>query len=43
LIADPLLANPANGDFGLDPESPALSLDFELIDVTKIRSSPTSP
>jgi len=43
LIADPLFANPANGDFGLDPESPALSLGFEPIDVAKIMSSLTPP
>ena len=32
LIADPLFADPAKGDFALGPESPALKLGFEPID-----------
>lgn len=33
--ADPLFVNPKNGDFRLHPESPALALGFEPIDISR--------
>ena len=36
LIADPLFADPGNGDFTLKPESPALKLGFEPIDLSTV-------
>lgn len=33
LVADPLLADPAHGDFTLNPDSPALGLGFKPIDL----------
>ena len=36
VIADPLFVNPANDDYRLKPESPALKLGFVPIDVSKI-------
>ena len=36
VIADPLFADPANGDFTLKPESPALKLGFKPIDISKV-------
>ncbi len=35
LIADPLFVDPDSGDFTIKPESPALSLGFISIDITK--------
>jgi hypothetical protein len=36
LAVDPLFADPANGDFRLKAESPALKLGFVPIDVSRI-------
>ncbi|MBI1390334.1 MAG: DUF5123 domain-containing protein [bacterium] len=36
VIADPLFADPENGDFTLAPESPALKLGFKPIDMSEI-------
>ncbi len=36
LIADPLFTDPGNGDFTLDPESPALELGFKPIDLSTV-------
>lgn len=36
VIADPLFTDPANGDFTLKPDSPAIQLDFKPIDTTGI-------
>jgi hypothetical protein len=33
--ADPLFVDPANGDYSLNPESPAIMLEIERIDVSK--------
>ncbi|MDY0165403.1 MAG: LamG-like jellyroll fold domain-containing protein [Thermoguttaceae bacterium] len=35
IVADPLFVDPENGDFRLKPESPALALGFEPIDVER--------
>ena len=34
VVADPLLRDPAHGDFTLDPASPALKMGFVPIDMT---------
>ena len=36
VVADPLFIDPANGDFRLQPESPALKLGFTPIDMSQI-------
>jgi len=36
IVADPLFVNPANGDFTLKPDSPALKLGFSSIDVSNV-------
>lgn len=36
VIADPLFANPQQGDFTLKPESPAFKLGFQAIDFSKV-------
>jgi hypothetical protein len=36
LIADPLLADPEHGDFSLKPDSPALKLGFQPIDLSRV-------
>ena len=36
VVADPLFANPAVGDFTLAPQSPALSMGFQRIDLSKV-------
>ena len=36
LIADPLFVDPEHDDYRLRPESPALKLGFQLIDVAQI-------
>jgi hypothetical protein len=36
LIADPMFVDPAQGDYRLKPESPALRLGFQPIDVSGI-------
>jgi parallel beta-helix repeat protein len=40
LVADPLFADPENGDFSLPPESPALQLGFRPIDVSGVGPRP---
>lgn len=35
VVADPLFVNPASRDFRLKPDSPALKLDFQPIDVSR--------
>jgi parallel beta-helix repeat protein len=40
LIADPLFVNPANYDFRLRPESPALKLGFQQIDLSTVGPRP---
>jgi hypothetical protein len=34
VIADPLFVDPADGDFSLKPDSPALKLGFKPIDIS---------
>ena len=36
VVADPMLVDPANGDFSLKPESPALKLGFKPIDISTV-------
>ena len=36
LAVDPLFVDPANGDFRLSPDSPALNLDFVPFDMSKV-------
>ena len=36
VIADPLLVDPENDDFRLQPESPAFRLGFQAIDFSRI-------
>lgn len=36
LVADPLFADPDNGDFTLSPNSPALKLGFQPIDTSTV-------
>ena len=36
LAADPMFVDPANGDFRLQPESPALKLGIKSLDLTKV-------
>lgn len=36
LVADPLFVNPDKGDFTLKPDSPALKLGFQPIDLSKV-------
>jgi hypothetical protein len=36
LVADPQFMNPAGGDFGLRPESPARKLGFKPIDLGRV-------
>jgi hypothetical protein len=36
LIADPLFVDPAHDDFRLKPDSPALKLGFEPLDLSKV-------
>ena len=36
MLADPLFIDPVHDDYRLRPESPALTLGFKPIDVTKI-------
>ena len=43
VIADPLFVDPANDDYRLKPESPALELGFQPIDQTKIGPRKTAP
>ncbi|HVR82680.1 MAG TPA: right-handed parallel beta-helix repeat-containing protein, partial [Planctomycetota bacterium] len=40
LIADPLFVSPDTGDFTLKPDSPALKLGFQPIDVSKVGPRP---
>ena len=37
VLSDPLLVDAANEDFRLSPDSPALKLSFQPIDMSKIR------
>lgn len=39
LVADPLFLDPTRGDFTLEPESPAQSIGFEPINLTKTSTS----
>ena len=36
IVADPLFANPENGDFSLKSESPAFDLGFKQIDLSVV-------
>ncbi len=36
LVADPLFVDPKNGNFSLKPESPALKLGFQPIDISRV-------
>lgn len=40
VVADPLFKDPDNGDFSLDPSSPALALGFKPIDTSTIGPRP---
>lgn len=40
VIADPLFVNPEKGDFTLKPDSPALKMGFQPIDVSKVGPRP---
>jgi len=40
VIADPLFVDPDKGDFTLKPDSPALKLGFQPIDVSKVGPRP---
>jgi hypothetical protein len=39
-VADPMFVDPDNGDFTLRPESPALALGFQPIDVSQAGPRP---
>lgn len=41
LVADPLFADPENGDFTLKPDSPALKIGFKPFDMTTIGRLPS--
>jgi len=36
IVADPLFVDPTNGDFSLQPNSPALKIGFEPIDIRSV-------
>jgi len=40
VIADPLFVDPDKGDFTLKPDSPALKMGFQPIDVSKVGPRP---
>jgi hypothetical protein len=43
VLADPMFVDPANGDYRVRPESPALKLGFKNFDLDKFGLLPNFP